>query len=128
MDLIDSEKIKIARQKGVISFNLSDEIDQVKFIHSQTNGIGADGVIITASNKSDNIISNSAQMSGRGRVILVGVVGLNINRSDFYEKEIKFQVSCSYGAGRYDEEYEIKGNDYPVAYVRWTEKRILMLF
>ena len=59
----------------------------------------------------------------RGRIILVGVIGLDINRSDFYEKEITFQVSCSYGAGRYDEEYEQKGYDYPIGYVRWTEKR-----
>ena len=59
----------------------------------------------------------------RGRIILVGVVGLNINRSDFYEKEISFQVSCSYGAGRYDDNYELKGYDYPIGYVRWTEKR-----
>jgi len=59
----------------------------------------------------------------RGRIILVGVIGLDINRADFFEKEITFQVSCSYGAGRYDEEYEQKGHDYPIGYVRWTEKR-----
>ena len=59
----------------------------------------------------------------RGRIILVGVIGLDISRADFYEKEISFQVSCSYGAGRYDEEYEQKGHDYPIGYVRWTEKR-----
>ena len=59
----------------------------------------------------------------RGRIILVGVIGLDISRSDFYEKEISFQVSCSYGPGRYDEDYEQKGNDYPIGYVRWTEKR-----
>ena len=89
-----------------------------------TNEIGADGVIITASNKSDEIISQSARMCRkRGRIILVGVIGLNISRADFYEKEISFQVSCSYGPGRYDDEYEIKGNDYPIGYVRWTEKR-----
>ncbi|MBR6804909.1 MAG: Gfo/Idh/MocA family oxidoreductase, partial [Bacteroidaceae bacterium] len=59
----------------------------------------------------------------RGRIILVGVVGLNLRRDDFYKKELSFQVSCSYGAGRYDEEYENKGHDYPLPYVRWTEKR-----
>ena len=59
----------------------------------------------------------------RGRIVLVGVIGLNMRRDDFYKKELSFQVSCSYGAGRYDEEYENKGHDYPLAYVRWTEKR-----
>jgi len=96
----------------------------VKFVEQQTNSIGADGVIITASTKSNEIISQAAKMSRkRGRIILVGVIGLNINRSDFYEKELTFQVSCSYGPGRYDEDYEQKGIDYPISFVRWTEKR-----
>ena len=120
----DSEKIKIAKEKGIIAINPADGTDQVKFVESYTNGIGADGVIITASNKSNEIISQSANMCRkRGRVVLVGVIGLDISRADFYEKEISFQVSCSYGPGRYDEEYEQKGNDYPIGYVRWTEKR-----
>ena len=120
----DPEKVKIAKEKGVIAINPAEGTDQVKFVESVTNGIGADGVIITASNKSNEIISQSAQMCRkRGRVILVGVIGLNISRADFYEKEISFQVSCSYGPGRYDESYEQKGNDYPIGYVRWTEKR-----
>jgi predicted dehydrogenase len=59
----------------------------------------------------------------RGRIVLVGVIGLDINRSDFYEKELSFQVSCSYGPGRYDADYEQKGRDYPLPFVRWTEKR-----
>ena len=120
----DSEKIKIAKEKGITAINPSDGTDQVKFVESYTNGIGADGVIITASSKSNEIISQSANMCRkRGRIILVGVIGLDISRADFYEKEISFQVSCSYGAGRYDEEYEQKGHDYPIGYVRWTEKR-----
>ncbi len=120
----DSEKIRIAKEKGIIAINPSDGTDQVKFVESYTNGIGADGVIITASNKSNEIISQSANMCRkRGRIILVGVIGLDISRADFYDKEISFQVSCSYGAGRYDDEYEQKGNDYPIGYVRWTQKR-----
>ncbi len=120
----DSKKIAIAKDKGIIAINPADGINQVKYVESYTNMIGADGVIITASNKRNEIISQSANMCRkRGRIILVGVIGLNINRSDFYEKEISFQVSCSYGAGRYDDEYEQKGNDYPIGYVRWTEKR-----
>ena len=120
----DSEKIRIAKEKGITAVNPAEGTDQIKFVESFTNSIGADGVIITASNKSNEIISQSANMCRkRGRIILVGVVGLDISRADFYEKEISFQVSCSYGAGRYDEEYEIKGHDYPIGYVRWTEKR-----
>ena len=120
----DSEKIRIAKEKGIIAINPSEGTNQVKFVESYTKGVGADGVIITASNKSNEIISQSANMCRkRGRIILVGVIGLDISRADFYEKEIKFQISCSYGPGRYDDEYEKKGNDYPIGYVRWTEKR-----
>tara|TARA_B100000963_G_scaffold359796_1_gene388236 strand:+ start:19065 stop:21185 length:2121 start_codon:yes stop_codon:yes gene_type:complete len=120
----DSEKIKIAKEKGIIAINPSDGTNQVKFVESYTNGIGSDGVIITASNKSNEIISQSARMCRkRGRVILVGVIGLDISRADFFEKEITFQVSCSYGPGRYDQDYEQKGQDYPIGFVRWTEKR-----
>ncbi|WP_242134050.1 bi-domain-containing oxidoreductase [Aestuariivivens marinum] len=120
----DPEKIKIAKEKGIIAVNPREGTDQVKFVESYTNSIGADGVIITASNKSNEIISQSANMCRkRGRIVLVGVIGLDISRADFYEKEITFQVSCSYGPGRYDEAYEQKGNDYPIGYVRWTEKR-----
>lgn len=120
----DQSKVDIANSKGIIAVNPAEGTDQVKFVNSYTNGIGADGVIITASNKSNEIIAQSAQMCRkRGRVVLVGVIGLDISRADFYEKEISFQVSCSYGPGRYDENYEQKGQDYPIGFVRWTEKR-----
>ena len=120
----DNEKIRIAKEKGITAINPSDGTDQVKFVESITDGVGADGVIITASNKSNEIISQSARMCRkRGRVVLVGVIGLDISRADFFEKEITFQVSCSYGPGRYDEDYEQKGQDYPIGFVRWTEKR-----
>ena len=59
----------------------------------------------------------------RGRIVLVGVTGLELSRADFYEKELTFQVSCSYGPGRYDPQYEENGQDYPVGFVRWTEQR-----
>ena len=120
----DSQKVALAKEMGVIAIPLDKGTDQVKFIESFTNGVGADGVIITASNKSNAIIAQSAKMCRkRGRIILIGVIGLNISRADFYKKEITFQVSCSYGPGRYDDDYEQKGNDYPIGYVRWTEKR-----
>jgi predicted dehydrogenase/threonine dehydrogenase-like Zn-dependent dehydrogenase len=120
----DQQKVDIAIQKGIIGINPAKGIDPVKYVQEITNTIGADGVLITASTKSDDVIHQAAEMSRkRGRVILVGVIGLNMRRDDFYKKELSFQVSCSYGPGRYDEEYENKGNDYPLPYIRWTEKR-----
>jgi predicted dehydrogenase/threonine dehydrogenase-like Zn-dependent dehydrogenase len=121
---VDRQKLNIAAEKGIISFNPVEDGDVIQFVQEQTRGIGCDGVIITASASGDTIIHEAACMSRkRGRVILVGVIGLNIRRDDFYKKEISFQVSCSYGPGRYDEDYENKGHDYPIGFVRWTEKR-----
>jgi predicted dehydrogenase/threonine dehydrogenase-like Zn-dependent dehydrogenase len=121
---LDSEKCALAEKWGIKTVNPAKGADPVKSVLSITSEIGADGVLITASSKSQDIIAQAARMSRqRGRIILVGVVGLHINRSDFYEKELTFQVSCSYGPGRYDESYETFGRDYPLPYVRWTEKR-----
>ncbi len=120
----DDSKVKIASSLGVTAFKVSAETDPVKICMEKTNGVGVDGVVITASTQSDQVIAQAAQMSRkRGRIILIGVIGLDIKRSDFYEKELSFQVSCSYGPGRYDEQYEQRGHDYPLPYVRWTEKR-----
>jgi predicted dehydrogenase/threonine dehydrogenase-like Zn-dependent dehydrogenase len=120
----DPGKIAIARKKGVIAVNPRETEDVVKFVQDVTNQTGADGVLITASAKTDEIISQAAKMSRkRGRIVLIGVIGLNISRADFYEKELTFQVSCSYGPGRYDDQYEKGGNDYPLPFVRWTEQR-----
>ncbi len=121
---LDPKKVAIAKKKGVIAINPREGVDTVKFVTDSTDGLGADGVIITASAKTDEIIAQAAKMSRkRGRIILVGVIGLNISRADFYEKELTFQVSCSYGPGRYDDRYEKEGIDYPLPFVRWTEKR-----
>ena len=121
---LDAEKIALARKKGIIGINPMEGADVVKSVLDETHGRGADGVIITASAKTDDIISQAARMCRkRGRIILVGVIGLNISRAEFYEKELTFQVSCSYGPGRYDEDYEQRGIDYPLPFVRWTEKR-----
>lgn len=119
----DQQKVNLAISKGVNAF-VASATDVVKTTESLTNGIGADAVIITASTPSHDVISQAAQMCRkRGRIVLVGVVGLNIQRADFFKKELTFQVSCSYGPGRYDDEYEQKGVDYPIGFVRWTEKR-----
>ncbi|MDZ7771620.1 MAG: Gfo/Idh/MocA family oxidoreductase [Balneolaceae bacterium] len=112
-----------ARELGIEAIDSSAQ-DPVDHLRECTGGAGADAVLLTASSSSDAVIKQAAQMSRkRGRIVLVGVVGLDLDRSDFYEKELSFQVSCSYGPGRYDEDYEQKGRDYPLPYVRWTEKR-----
>ncbi len=120
----DDKKIKLAEARGIKTINISKGLDPVSTVLSLTSNIGADAVIITASAKNDEIISQAARMSRqRGRITLVGVIGLNLSRAEFYKKELSFQVSCSYGPGRYDNNYEQKGNDYPLPFVRWTEKR-----
>ena len=120
----DQSKVDLAKTKGVKAFKVSEDIDTVKIVQEITQNIGVDAVIITASNKSNEVISQAAKMSRkRGRIVLVGVIGLEINRADFYEKELTFQVSCSYGPGRYDENYEQNGQDYPIDFVRWTLNR-----
>ena len=120
----DSSRCDLARQFGAEVVNLSENQDPIAAAKLYSRGRGVDAVIITASSKSNDIIHQAATMCRkRGRIVLVGVVGLDISRADFYEKELTFQVSCSYGPGRYDEEYESKGNDYPYAFVRWTEQR-----
>ena len=91
---------------------------------SFTEGRGIDGVIIAANTSSSDPLRQAARMSRkRGRIVLTGVTGLEFSRADFYEKELTFQMSCSYGPGRYDAEYEEKGHDYPFGFVRWTERR-----
>ena len=119
----DHDKIKLANKRGVKAFSAKSN-DPVSIVKSITKDIGADAVIITASTPSNDVISQAANMSRiKGRIVLVGVIGLNINRADFFKKELSFQVSCSYGPGRYDDIYEQKGIDYPIGYVRWTEQR-----
>lgn len=119
----DPQKVRLAVDSGAKAF-LASAVNVVKIVEELTNGVGCDGVIITASTKSNDVISQAAQMSRKkGRIVLVGVIGLDIQRADFFKKELTFQVSCSYGPGRYDENYEFRGQDYPIGYVRWTEKR-----
>lgn len=120
---VNQTKCDLAKKWGIKTLN-PVTTNSVKSVMDLTHNYGADGVLITASTKSNDVISQAAQMSRkRSRIILVGDVGLDINRAEFYEKELSFQVSCSYGPGRYDDSYEQKGIDYPLPFVRWTEKR-----
>lgn len=120
----DEAKLALARQFGAATCNPGRGEDPVAAGMALSRRHGVDGVIITASTKSTDPVTQAARMSRkRGRIILVGVTGLELNRADFYEKELSFQVSCSYGPGRYDPNYEDKGQDYPLGFVRWTEQR-----
>lgn len=120
----DPAKLALARQFGAETCNPGTGEDAIATGIAFSRGHGVDGVIVTASTKSSDPITQAARMSRkRGRIVLVGVTGLELNRADFYEKELSFQVSCSYGPGRYDPAYEELGHDYPRGFVRWTEQR-----
>lgn len=120
----DDSKLEIARQYGAEVCNPGRSEDPIAAGMAFSRGQGVDGVIITASTKSSDPVTQAARMCRkRGRIVLVGVTGLELNRADFYEKELSFQVSCSYGPGRYDSNYEEKGQDYPLGFVRWTQQR-----
>ena len=120
----DPARLALAEQFGAETVNPGAGEDPIAAATAFSRGAGVDAVIITASTKSNDPVSQAATMCRkRGRIILVGVVGLELSRADFYEKELSFQVSCSYGPGRYDPDYEIGGNDYPIGFVRWTEQR-----
>ena len=120
----DDSKLELAKRFGAQVCNPAKGEDPVAAGMAFSRGVGVDGVIITASTKVSDPVTQAARMSRkRGRIVLVGVTGLELNRADFYEKELTFQVSCSYGPGRYDPAYEEQGQDYPLAFVRWTEQR-----
>jgi predicted dehydrogenase len=120
----DDAKLALARQFGAQTCNPGAGEDPVTSAMAFSRGNGVDGVIITASTQSSDPVTQGARMCRkRGRIVLVGVTGLELNRADFYEKELSFQVSCSYGPGRYDPVYEERGQDYPLGFVRWTEQR-----
>ena len=120
----DTRKLELAAAFGAETLSLAGGADVVAAAERFSRGRGVDGVLITAATKSNEPVHQAALMSRkRGRIVLVGVAGLELSRDDFYKKELSFQVSCSYGPGRYDAAYEQGGHDYPAAYVRWTEQR-----
>jgi predicted dehydrogenase/threonine dehydrogenase-like Zn-dependent dehydrogenase len=120
----DKDKLKLASQFGAEVVDLAAGEDPVKVAELYSRGRGVDAVIVTAATKSSEPMHQAALMCRkRGRIVLVGVTGLELSRDDFFKKELTFQVSASYGPGRYDPNYEDKGQDYPVSFVRWTEQR-----
>jgi predicted dehydrogenase/threonine dehydrogenase-like Zn-dependent dehydrogenase len=121
---LDAERCAIAEGFGATTACIGAGQDPVEIAMRLTGGVGVDAVLMTVATKSDEPVKQAAQMSRkRGRIVLVGVSGLSLDREDFFRKELTFQVSCSYGPGRYDPAYEGTGDDYPVGFVRWTENR-----
>lgn len=122
----DPSRVELGRRFGIEALCVADGADPVAAALAFSRGRGVDAVLVTASTKSSEPIHQAALMCRkRGRIVLVGVTGLELSRADFYEKELTFQVSCSYGPGRYDPAYEERGQDYPFGFVRWTEQRNL---
>lgn len=126
---LDPRRIQLALENGMdIGINPAME-NYVERVVKFTDGLGADAVIVTAATESNQVISEAMQACRKkGRVVLVGDVGLDLNRADFYKKELDFLISTSYGPGRYDPFYEEDGRDYPIAYVRWTENRNMQAY
>lgn len=122
---IDTERSRVEKALSLkMEHGVHTEDADTDAVARMTDGYGADGVIITAATPSDEVVSSAFRMCRKkGRVVLVGDVGLNLNRADFYAKEIDFLISTSYGPGRYDQRYEEHGLDYPISYARWTENR-----
>ncbi|MCK4441708.1 MAG: bi-domain-containing oxidoreductase, partial [Sulfurovaceae bacterium] len=119
---VDPDKIELARKLG------ADEVchasDMIKKANEFSNGRGVDAVIIAASTKSNQPVIDAGEISRmRGRVIFLGMVGMDIPRNEYYKKELDLRLSMAYGPGRYDSDYEEKGIDYPYDLVRWTEQR-----
>jgi predicted dehydrogenase/threonine dehydrogenase-like Zn-dependent dehydrogenase len=121
---LDADRVQLALANGM-NFGINPSLeDLVERVQKLTGGFGADAVIVTAATSSSELISQAMQACRKkGRIVLVGDVGLNLNREDFYAKELDFLISCSYGPGRYDPLYEENGQDYALPYVRWTENR-----
>ena len=126
---LNEVQVKKGRSAGAdFSFNW-DHQNLEKLIEKETNGYGADAVIITASSSSNDIVNFAGAVSRqKGKVVVVGAVPTGFNRKNYYRKELVLLMSCSYGPGRYDSNYEEKGLDYPIGFVRWTENRNMEAF
>ncbi len=121
---LDAQRVQLAERLGCDVGLRAEDGDAIERVERLTDGYGADGVIITAASASSEIVSTAFRMCRRkGRVVLVGDVGLDLKRDDIYRKELDLLISTSYGPGRYDARYEEYGLDYPIGYVRWTENR-----
>ncbi|HEX5965958.1 MAG TPA: zinc-binding alcohol dehydrogenase, partial [Pyrinomonadaceae bacterium] len=118
-----SDRVELARKLGV-DHALDGSVSIVEEVSSITNGLGADCVIVAAASKSSAPCKLALEICrDRGTIVIVGAVEMEFPWSEMYMKEIKLLMSRAYGPGSYDPDYEVRGHDYPIAYVRWTEKR-----
>jgi predicted dehydrogenase len=125
---LDASKVELAKTLGADDGCASD-VGVKEAVLKWSRGRGADAVLITAATQSDEPIELAGEISRlRGRVVAVGLVGMNVPRQIYFQRELTLRVSMSYGPGRYDPEYEERGHDYPLPYVRWTEGRNLEAF
>ncbi|MCX7880037.1 MAG: bi-domain-containing oxidoreductase [Ignavibacteria bacterium] len=125
---INPANFELAKSMGCSLVEISS-FDKIQELLAFTNGMGYDSIIITASTNSNQPLELALKLARKkGKIVLVGSVDIKIPRSPFYEKELDFTISCSYGPGRYDNFYEEYGLDYPFAYVRWTENRNMKAF
>jgi polar amino acid transport system substrate-binding protein len=125
---LDQSKVELARALGADNAAVSDESVK-KAVLDWSRGRGADAVLITAATASNQPVELAGEISRlKGRVVAVGMIGLDIPRNLYFKRELSLMVSMSYGPGRYDPEYEERGHDYPFAYVRWTENRNIEAF
>ena len=126
MDINDS-RVDLARRMGVDALNSASDFRDLCF--AMSNGLGVDCVLITAETPSSDPVNLAGAIArDRAIVVAVGTVGMDIDRKAYYEKELDFRISRSYGPGRYDASFEQKGRDYPIGYVRWTETRNMEAF
>ena len=126
---LDEMAVQLARESGADIAVRRDTGDVRNIVRTATKGLGADAVVITAATPSDDPVSLAGELCReKGRVILVGDVGLTLPRAPYYMKELDFRLSRSLGPGRYDPEYEERGKDYPAGYVRWSENRNMQEF
>jgi len=125
---LDENKIALARQFGADS-GCAPDAEAQRRVREWSRGRGADAVLVCAATSSNQPVELAGEIARqKGRVVVVGAVGLNIPRKPFYDRELTFRISMSYGPGRYDPEYEERGHDYPFGYVRWTEGRNIEAF
>jgi predicted dehydrogenase/threonine dehydrogenase-like Zn-dependent dehydrogenase len=123
----DAARVELAARHGALGVRRTDPVEEA--VAQATSGVGVDAVLITAATSSDDPIRLAGRIArDRGRVVVVGAVPMNVPRSPYYEKELELRLSRSYGPGRYDPAYEEHGHDYPIGYVRWTERRNLAEF
>ena len=126
---ISTEQVNFVKNIGLKNVFERNSNDLKSFINSKSDGNGFDSVIITASTNSHDPVNFAGEVSRKkGKVVVVGSVPTGFDRENFYKKELELLMSSSYGPGRYDVNYEEKGQDYPIGYVRWTENRNIKSF